>query len=67
MAKYKVTVGTMFVDGVKYRRGDVIETDRDFGTNVEPYIEPAKPAEPKPKAKTTRKAKPKAAVEGSDE
>lgn len=43
MAKYKVTISTLFVDGVKYTRGDIVETDSDYGTCVEPYIEEAKP------------------------
>jgi signal peptidase I len=52
--KYKVVVGTLFVDGIKYRRGDIIETDQDFGTRVEPYVEPK--VEEKPKRKRRTKA-----------
>lgn len=49
MAKYKVTVGTLWVDGVKYRRGDIVETGQDYGTNVEPVVEIEPVAEEKPK------------------
>lgn len=55
MAKYVVTVGTLFVDGTKYRRGDIIETDMDYGTRVEPYIEFV-PEDIKPKRKRKTKA-----------
>ena len=51
--KYKVVISTLFVDGVKYKRGDIIETDQDYGTNVEPYIEAE---DPKPKRKRRTKA-----------
>jgi len=51
--KYKVVIGTLFVDGVKYRRGDIIETDQDLGTRVEPYVEVE---EVKPKRKRRTKA-----------
>ena len=57
--KYKVVISTLFVDGVKYKRGDIIETDQDYGTNVEPYVEvDIKPdiETPKPKRKRRTKA-----------
>ena len=54
MGKYKVVISTLFVDGKRYRRGDIIETDLDLGTRVEPHIEPAVEA-PAPKPKRTRK------------
>lgn len=57
--KYKVTVGTLFIDGVKYRRGDIVETDQELGTRAEPYVEPdIKPdiEAPKPKRKRRTKA-----------
>lgn len=53
--KYKVVVGTLFVDGKKHMRGDIIDTDQDFGTRVEPYIEFV-PADEKPKRKRRTKA-----------
>ena len=44
--KYKVVMTTLFIDGKKYRRGDVVElSDREAiaqGTRVEPVMEPAK-------------------------
>jgi hypothetical protein len=54
MPKYKVTNSAIMVDGKRYRRGDIIETDLDLGVRVEPYIEPAVEA-PAPKPKRTRK------------
>lgn len=54
--KYKVTVGTLFVAGQKYRRGDVIDLDakaaETMGTNLEPVVEVEAP-----KPKRTRKPK----------
>lgn len=65
MAKYTVVFSTLIVDGVKYRRGDVIETDKDLGTRVAPYIEPAPVVEDKPKAtRKPRTVKAKASLEG---
>lgn len=57
MAKYTVVISTLWVDGVKHKRGDIIETDQDFGTNVEPYVEPdIEPDTDKPKRKRRTKA-----------
>lgn len=55
--KYKVTVSTLFVDGVKYKRGDIVETDQELGTRAELLtdIEPDIEA-PKPKRKRRTKA-----------
>jgi hypothetical protein len=65
MAKYTVVFSTLIVDGVKYRRGDVIETDKDLGTRVAPYVEPAPVVEEKPKAtRKPRTVKAKASLEG---
>ena len=55
--KYKVVIGTLFVDGVKYRRGDIIETDQDLGTRVEPVVEASVVEEVKPKPKRKRRTK----------
>jgi hypothetical protein len=55
MAKYKVTSSTLWVDGIKYKRGDVVDTDLDFGTRVELYVEPAPVAKPKRTRKRTTK------------
>lgn len=52
MSKFKVVVGTLFVDGIKYGRGDIVETDQDLGTRVEPFIEPDVDAKPKRKRRT---------------
>jgi len=52
--KYKVTVGTLFIAGQKYRRGDVVDlADATmYGTNLEPVIEVEKPKPArKPRAK----------------
>ena len=44
--KYKVVMTTLFINGKKYRRGDVVElSDKEAaaqGTRIEPAIEPAK-------------------------
>jgi len=44
--KYKVVMTTLFIDGKKYRRGDVVElSDKEAiaqGTRVEPVVEPVK-------------------------
>ena len=41
--KAKVVVGTLFINDVKHVRGDIVEVDTidGFGTNLEPYEEPA--------------------------
>ena len=62
MPKYVVTCSTLFVDGVKYRRGDVVETDADFGTRLE--LLPEAPVEEKPKRKRRTKAEIEAENEG---
>lgn len=55
--KYKVTVSTLWVDGVKHKRGDIVETDVDYGTSVEPFIEADIKADTeKPKRKRRTKA-----------
>jgi len=44
--KYKVVISALFIDGVKYRRGDIIELSNPelYGVNIEPVVEPeAKP------------------------
>lgn len=42
--KYKVVISALFIDGVKYRRGDIIELSNPelYGVNIEPVVE-AKP------------------------
>ena len=54
MPKYTVVVSALFDGGKKYRRGDILETDANYGTRVEPYVEPVvvEPAKPKRKRKT---------------
>lgn len=61
MAKYKVVVGTLFMAGQKYRRGDIVEcaNPQDFGTRLEVVAEPK--VEEKPK--TARKPRAKKAAE----
>jgi hypothetical protein len=50
---YKVTIGTLFIDGVKYSRGDVVKLTEEqavpYGVNLE--------LAPQPKPKRTRKKK----------
>ena len=64
--KYKVVVGTLFYNGVKYRRGDIIETDEDLGTRVEPYNEVIVEEKPKPKRRRRAKAEMEAASDEQD-
>ena len=54
MAEYKVVVGTLWVDGKKHKRGDVIDLADagQYGVNVEPYHAP-KP-KPAPKRRTRK-------------
>lgn len=65
MAKFKVTYSSLFIHGVKYRRGDIVELDsaEGFGTKIEPYHEPVKAEPVKAAPKRTRRKK----VEVSDE
>ena len=61
MAKYKVVVGTLFMAGQKYRRGDIVEcaNPEDFGTRLEAVAEPKVEEKPKP----TRKPRAKKAAQ----
>ena len=59
--KYKVVISTLFVNGVKYRRGDIVDIDNGeaFGTNVEPVSKPeSEPelVEVKPKRRRVKKS-----------
>ena len=57
--KYEVTVGTLFIAGQKYRRGDVVELSEEtavqFGVRVQPVVE--KKPEPKPNPGVARKTR----------
>ena len=55
--KCKVTVGTLFIAGQKYRRGDIVEVANpgEFGTRLE--MVPEAPVEEKPKATRKPRAK----------
>lgn len=61
MQKYIVTVTSLFIAGVKYRRGDIVELANGdmYGTNLDVYVEPK--VEEKPR-RTRRKS-----VEVTDE
>ena len=50
--KYKVTVTTLWHNGKKYQRGDIIDTD--YGTKTDLAYD-----EPKPEEKPKRTRKPK--------
>ena len=52
MAKCKVVVGTVFIAGQKYNRGDIVEVAQPelHGTRLEPVPDLEKPAR-KPRAK----------------
>jgi len=53
--KYKVVVGTLFIAGQKYRRGDVVDLADAamYGTQLEPVTEA--PVAEKPKRKPRAK------------
>lgn len=57
MAKYKVVVGTLFLAGQKYRRGDIVECANPelHGTRLEPIVEPKVEEKPKPARKPRAK------------
>lgn len=64
MASYIVTVSALWVDGVKVRRGEIVELDNPehYGTRVELYTVPAAAdVEEKPKRKRRTKAEMEAA------
>lgn len=56
--KFKVTLSNLFVDGVKYRRGEIVELNdpEKYGTWIEPYVEVSPEPEEKPKRKRRTKA-----------
>lgn len=67
--KYEVVVGTLFVAGQKYTRGQIIELAdaTEYGVRVQPAVEAPKP-EPKPEpVKKTRSRKASVAQGASDE
>jgi len=47
MPKYIVTTPTLFHDGKKYRRGDIIESDTDYGTRTQIIVDPVVVEKPK--------------------
>jgi hypothetical protein len=54
--KYVVTNTVLFHAGKKYKRGDIVDMEKnEHGKSVEPYIEPVAPVK-----KTRAKRKPKA-------
>ena len=55
--KYEVTVGSLFIDGKKHRRGDVVEVKNaaPYGVRLQPVIEVEVEA-PKPKRTRRKKA-----------
>ena len=53
MPKYIVTIGTAELNGQRYHRGDIVESDQDLtGGRFELYFEPAEPVKPKRKRRT---------------
>ena len=63
--KYEVVVGTLFIVGQKYRRGDIVELAdaSQYGVRVQPVVEAPKP-EP---VKKTRSRKASVAKGVTDE
>jgi hypothetical protein len=58
MKKYVVTVSALFIGGVKYRRGDIVElvNGEIYGTNLDPVFVP-EVVEEKPKPARKPRAK----------
>lgn len=56
---YKVTISTLFIDGKKHVRGDMVDLSAEqaaaFGNNVEPCDAPKPKAKPKAKAAPRKK------------
>ena len=53
MPKFRVVSSTLLIGRTKHRRGDIIETDVDYGTRVELYTdEPAEEETPKRRRRT---------------
>lgn len=50
--KYKVTISSLFINGVKYRRGDIVDLESGdvYGVNLE--LVPDEPVIEKPKRRT---------------
>ena len=57
--KAKVAISNLWVDGKKYRRGDIVEVNdlHDYGSKLEVYVEPPKPKRTVSKKKVTKDAK----------
>lgn len=57
--KAKVAISNLWVDGKKYRRGDIVEVNdlHDYGSKLEVYVEPPKPKRKVSKKKVTKDAK----------
>lgn len=56
--KAKVAISNLWVDGKKYRRGDIVEVNdlHDYGSKLEVYVEPPKPKRKVSKKKVTKDA-----------
>ena len=65
---YKVTISTLFIDGKKHVRGDMVDLSAEqaaaFGNNVEPCDAPKPKAKAKPKSKAAPRKKKAAKSEG---
>lgn len=59
MAKYIITASVAFIEGKKYRRGEIVEVahPEDHGTRIEIVPEAPKKAAAKPKAPRKPRAK----------
>ena len=59
MAKYIITASVAFIEGKKYRRGEIVEVahPENHGTRIEIVPEAPKKAEPKPKSPRKPRAK----------
>lgn len=69
--KYEVVVGTVFIAGQKYRRGDIVELSEQaaqpHGVRIQPIVEKKPEPKPEPVRKTrSRKAAVAQGVENED-
>lgn len=66
--KFKVVISSLFVDGKKKTRGDIVDLTQaeaaKYGVNLEPHVEPK--VEPAEKPKVVRKPRTKKVAKSED-
>ena len=56
---YKVTISTLFIDGKKHVRGDMVDISAEQAAEFSNSVEPCEAPKPKTKAKPKAKAAPR--------